>query len=119
MGSVRTAAWESRRLRLRSGPRAPGAESGASYCPADRALKPSRARMIRAMDPLPARVRLVIFDLDGVVYRGAEPIAGAADLVAWLHERGVPVRFATNNSMVARAGYVERLAGMGIPTAVE
>jgi 4-nitrophenyl phosphatase len=75
--------------------------------------------MIRRMDPLPARVRLVIFDLDGVVYRGAEPIAGAADLVAWLHERGVAVRFATNNSMVAREGYVERLAAMGIGTSVD
>jgi HAD superfamily hydrolase (TIGR01450 family) len=74
--------------------------------------------MILAMDPLPARVRLVIFDLDGVVYRGAEPIAGAADLVAWLHERRVAVRFATNNSMVARAGYVERLGDMGIATTV-
>ena len=68
------------------------------------------------MDSLPARVRLVIFDLDGVVYRGDEPIPGAADLVAWLHERRVAVRFATNNSMVARGGYVDRLGAMGIPT---
>lgn len=75
--------------------------------------------MIRAMDPLPARVRLVIFDLDGVVYRGTEPIAGAADLARWLHERGVAVRFATNNSMVARAGYVERLGAMGIRTTAD
>jgi 4-nitrophenyl phosphatase len=71
------------------------------------------------MDPLPARVRLVIFDLDGVVYRGTEPIPGASDLVAWLHQRGVAVRFATNNSMVAREGYVERLGGMGISTSVQ
>lgn len=71
------------------------------------------------MDGLPGVVRLVIFDLDGVVYRGAEPIPGARELVAWLHERGALVRFATNNSMVARAGYVERLGAMGIPTAVE
>lgn len=75
--------------------------------------------MIGAMDSLPARVRLVIFDLDGVVYRGSEPIAGAADLVRWLHDRGVAVRFATNNSMVARPGYVERLGGMGIVTSVD
>lgn len=68
---------------------------------------------------LPTRVRLVIFDLDGVVYRGDEPIDGAASLVAWLHARGVAVRFATNNSMVARAGYVTRLSGMGIPSAVD
>lgn len=71
------------------------------------------------MHDLPERVRLVIFDLDGVVYRGDEPIPGAADLVAWLHEAGVPVRFATNNSMVGRDGYVGRLGAMGIPTSVE
>jgi phosphoglycolate/pyridoxal phosphate phosphatase family enzyme len=71
------------------------------------------------MSDLPGRVRLVIFDLDGVVYRGHEPIDGAADLVGFLHGAGVAVRYATNNSMVARSGYVDRLAGMGIPTAVE
>ena len=53
------------------------------------------------------------------MYRGHEPIAGARELVAWLHAAGVAVRFATNNSMVTRAGYVERLGQMGIPTAVE
>jgi phosphoglycolate/pyridoxal phosphate phosphatase family enzyme len=68
---------------------------------------------------LPPRVRLVIFDLDGVVYRGDEPVPGARDLVAWLHARDVAVRFATNNSTVTRAGYVERLGGMGIPMSVE
>lgn len=71
------------------------------------------------MTALPARVRLVIFDLDGVVYRGTEPVPGARELVEWLHERGVAVRFATNNSMVARAGYVERLGAMGIVTSVD
>jgi 4-nitrophenyl phosphatase len=75
--------------------------------------------MIGAMDSLPPRVRLVIFDLDGVVYRGSEPVAGSVELVAWLHERGVAVRFATNNSMVARAGYVERLGAMGIVAGIE
>jgi phosphoglycolate/pyridoxal phosphate phosphatase family enzyme len=68
---------------------------------------------------LPPRLRLVIFDLDGVVYRGDEPIAGAPDLVAWLHDRGAIVRFATNNSMVTREGYVDRLGAMGIRTAAE
>jgi 4-nitrophenyl phosphatase len=71
------------------------------------------------MGDLPDRVRLVIFDLDGVVYRGHEPIPGARELVAFLHRAGVQVRFATNNSMVARAGYVTRLAGMGIATAID
>jgi 4-nitrophenyl phosphatase len=71
------------------------------------------------MSALPHRVRLVIFDLDGVVYRGHQPVRGAAELVAWLHDEGVLVRFATNNSMVAREGYVQRLGGMGIGTAVD
>lgn len=78
--------------------------------------------MPRAYDRLmglPERIRLVIFDLDGVIYRGTQPVAGATELVAWLHEAGVAVRFATNNSTVARAGYVERLGAMGIRTAVE
>ena len=71
------------------------------------------------MGSLPSAVRLVILDLDGVVYRGTEPIAGAAELVEWLHAQGILVRFATNNSMVTRAAYVERLAAMGIRTVAD
>lgn len=69
------------------------------------------------MRVLPNPVRLVIFDLDGVVYRGVEPIEGAVELIDWLHASAVSVRFATNNSMVTRDGYVERLAQMGISAA--
>lgn len=64
---------------------------------------------------LPRTPRLVIFDLDGVVYRGDQPIDGAAALVDALHQREALVRFATNNSMATRDAYVERLAGMAIP----
>ena len=71
------------------------------------------------MADLPDRVRLVIFDLDGVIYRGIEAVPGAPELVGWLHDLGVPVRFATNNSMVTRDAYVERLGAMGIRTDVE
>jgi HAD superfamily hydrolase (TIGR01450 family) len=71
------------------------------------------------MSGLPDRVRLVIFDLDGVIYRGTEPVPGARELVDHLHAAGVGVRFATNNSMVARSGYVERLGAMGIDATVD
>jgi 4-nitrophenyl phosphatase len=77
------------------------------------------ARIIRAMATLPTRVRLVIFDLDGVIYRGSIPVPGAPELVRWLHGSAASVRFATNNSTVAREGYVERLGAMGIPTAAD
>jgi 4-nitrophenyl phosphatase len=71
------------------------------------------------MRDLPVRLRLVIFDLDGVVYRGSQPVDGASELAGSLRDAGVLIRFATNNSMVARAGYVERLGGMGIATTAD
>jgi glycerol-1-phosphatase len=77
---------------------------------------PYHRPMDRSTIPLPA---LVIFDLDGVVYRGTEPIPGAAGLVAALHAAGRLVRFATNNSMADRQSYVERLAAQGIATEVD
>src|SRR3970282_1570125 len=60
-------------------------------------------------------LRLVIFDLDGVIYRGRQPVPGAAELVAALRDAGLLVRFGTNNSMAPRAMYVPRLVEMGIP----
>jgi 4-nitrophenyl phosphatase len=68
---------------------------------------------------LPDDLRLVIFDLDGVVYRGPEGIPGAAALVNAVRRRGCAVRFATNNSMATREAYVVRLAGHGIPATPE
>jgi 4-nitrophenyl phosphatase len=68
--------------------------------------------------PQDTTLRLVIFDLDGVMYRGRQPVPGAADLVASLRAAGLLIRFATNNSMTARAGYVPRLVEMGVPTEV-
>jgi 4-nitrophenyl phosphatase len=58
----------------------------------------------------------VIFDLDGVVYRGNQAVPGAVQLVAALRTRGTLIRFATNNSMATRATYVQRLTQMGIET---
>ncbi len=64
----------------------------------------------------PALPRLVIFDLDGVVYRGRQPIEGAPALASALRRHGVLIRFATNNSMATRATYLGRLREMGITT---
>ena len=60
--------------------------------------------------------RLVIFDLDGVVYRGDQPIAGMPDAIERLERAGLAVRYATNNSTADRSAYVARLADMGIRT---
>lgn len=64
--------------------------------------------------PVLPPLRLIILDLDGVVYRGKQPVLGAAELVARLHAAKVAVRYATNNSMSTRAEFASRLTAMGI-----
>ncbi len=63
--------------------------------------------------------RLVIFDLDGVIYRGGEAIPGAPALVNAVRASGRITSFATNNSMATRADYVHRLAAHGITASVD
>jgi 4-nitrophenyl phosphatase len=79
-----------------------------------RAGRHGQAPIIAAVDGLPPVIRLVIFDLDGVIYRGDRAIDGAAELVADLRAAGMAVRFATNNSTVDRFAYVARLGRLGI-----
>ncbi len=55
-----------------------------------------------------------IFDMDGVLYRGALPLPGVADLFNVLTLHGVPFLLATNNSMASQAAYVVRMAAMGV-----
>jgi 4-nitrophenyl phosphatase len=58
---------------------------------------------------------LLLVDLDGVVYRGAEPVPGVAAVLAARAAAGDEVVYVTNNSMWYRADYVTRLSGMGAP----
>ena len=58
---------------------------------------------------------LLLVDLDGVVYRGADPVPGVAAVLADRARRGDDVVYVTNNSMWYRAEYVARLADMGAP----
>lgn len=58
---------------------------------------------------------LLLVDLDGVLYRGAAPIPGIADVLASRAAAGDSVVYVTNNSMHYRADYVTRLEAMGAP----
>jgi len=58
---------------------------------------------------------LLLVDLDGVVYRGAQPVPGVAAVLADRARRGDEVVYVTNNSMWYRADYVTRLSAMGAP----
>jgi phosphoglycolate/pyridoxal phosphate phosphatase family enzyme len=58
---------------------------------------------------------LLLVDLDGVVYRGAEPVPGVAAVLTARAAAGDDVVYVTNNSMWYRADYVTRLSTMGAP----
>ena len=60
---------------------------------------------------------LLLVDLDGVVYRGAEPVPGVAGVLMARANAGDDVVYVTNNSMHYRADYVTRLAALGAPVA--
>ena len=62
---------------------------------------------------------LLLVDLDGVVYRGADPVPGVAVVLADRAARGDDIVYVTNNSMHYRADYVDRLAAMGAPVAAD
>ena len=58
-----------------------------------------------------------LFDLDGTVYLGKELLPGALALVATLRDRGSKVMFLTNNPTRDPQMYLDKLNGLGIPTA--
>ena len=63
--------------------------------------------------------KAVLFDLDGTLYRGAEPVPGAVETVLRLQERGVLVRYVTNNATLTRGDFTAKLAVMGFPARPE
>ena len=58
-------------------------------------------------------VKLFLMDMDGTVYVGDEPIAGAMEALEELKKRGKKVLFLTNNSSQTASAYVEKLKKMG------
>ncbi len=55
-----------------------------------------------------------VLDLDGVVWLGDQPIAGAADAVRRVQEAGEPIAFVTNNSYGRRSDVARKLREHGI-----
>ncbi|MFV0523284.1 MAG: HAD-IIA family hydrolase [Acidimicrobiales bacterium] len=56
-------------------------------------------------------------DLDGVIWRGADPVPGSAAAVARLRATGAPIAFVTNSSARTPAQVAAKLADCGIPDA--
>jgi NagD protein len=55
-----------------------------------------------------------LIDMDGVLYRGGELIAGADEFIRQLRVRDIPFRLLTNNSQRTRRDVAAKLARMGI-----
>ncbi|SER64175.1 Haloacid Dehalogenase Superfamily Class (subfamily) IIA [Propionibacterium cyclohexanicum] len=56
-----------------------------------------------------------LFDLDGVVYLGPDPVEGAPDGIAGLRARGIQVGFVTNNAARPPRTVAEQLTRIGVP----
>lgn len=65
------------------------------------------------------RVRGIAFDMDGVLYRGEQPLPAAAELVAELEKRGIGFVMVTNNATKTPEEYAAKLARMGMTVPAE
>lgn len=54
-----------------------------------------------------------VIDMDGVIWRGGEPIKGSIEALQELREAGARLHFVTNNSAMTRVGYVEKMQALG------
>lgn len=62
---------------------------------------------------------VVLFDLDGVVYLGAEPVPGAPAHLAALREAGVRLLYVTNNAAPSADSVAVKLTALGIPAELD
>lgn len=63
---------------------------------------------------LASRYGALLFDLDGVLYRGEEPVPHAPETMAALREAGARMAFLTNNSSRTPEHVAAKLEGLGI-----
>jgi HAD superfamily hydrolase (TIGR01458 family) len=59
------------------------------------------------------RIRAFLIDLDGVLYTGKRPIAGARECLDLMDDRGYDYRFVSNSTRRCRTSIAERLKGWG------
>ncbi len=65
------------------------------------------------------RLRMVAFDIDGVIHRGTTLLPGAREALEDVLARGLLLRYVTNNSTQHRSAVAARLASFGLPAHAE
>jgi 4-nitrophenyl phosphatase len=63
---------------------------------------------------VPSSITHLIVDMDGVLWRGDEPVPGLQEFFAFLHERHIGFMLATNNSSRLPEQYTDKLAHLGV-----
>ncbi len=59
-------------------------------------------------------IKAIISDMDGVLWRGVQPLPGLNALFDFLHEVNMPFILATNNSRKTPDDYIYKLGNMGV-----
>ncbi|MDX6254677.1 MAG: glycerol-phosphatase [Frankiales bacterium] len=65
--------------------------------------------------PLSTRYDVALLDLDGVVYRGADPVPGAPEALTAARAAGMRLAFVTNNASRTPQQIVAHLGQLGVP----
>ena len=79
----------------------------------------ARSGLIACDEPLADRYDLALVDLDGVAYRGHEPIDHASDGLCAARDRGMRLVFVTNNASREPESVADQLTELSIPTSPE
>lgn len=61
-----------------------------------------------------AKIKAVVSDMDGVLWRGNQPLPGLGEFFAFLREREIRFVLATNNATRTATQYVAKLAELGV-----
>jgi len=59
-------------------------------------------------------IKAIISDMDGVLWRGIEPLPGLLPFFDFLQDQSLPFILATNNSRKTQDDYIHKLSGLGV-----
>jgi HAD superfamily hydrolase (TIGR01450 family) len=83
-------------------------------------MRPVRSYLRGSAGPLTELFDVALLDLDGVVYLGPEPVAGAPEALAHVRQAGMRLAFVTNNAARPPEAVADHLTRLGVPaTAAE
>ncbi len=71
------------------------------------------------MTKIDTKIKALILDMDGVLWRDTEPIGDLPTIFAKISQLGLKIIFATNNATRDEPQYIEKLSAFGIPATAD